>query len=54
MNEKAQEIKCFCGCNIPFDWSAVPVDTKMIYVRCSKCDTEIKLKNPYFRKEGDK
>ena len=46
-NNKIQNIKCFCGNEIQVDWSKIPNTEKIIYLKCSKCGSELKRGNPF-------
>jgi hypothetical protein len=47
-NKKIENITCFCGNKIQIDCSKIPSTEVAIYVRCSKCGSEMKRENPFF------
>lgn len=47
-NDKVQKIDCFCGKSFTFDWSKISNTTKIIYMRCPHCNSELKRGNPYY------
>lgn len=46
--DKKQNIECFCGNKISFDWKKIPVNQKIVYIRCLNCGSELKRGNPYY------
>lgn len=47
-NNNPNTIKCFCGNEIQVDWSKIPNTEKIIYLKCPKCDSELKRGNPFY------
>lgn len=52
-NPNPNTIKCFCGNEIQFDWSKIPNTEKIIYLKCPKCDSELKRGNPNYKQQED-
>ena len=48
-NNNPNIIKCFCGNEIQFDWSKIPSTEKTVYLKCTKCDSELKRANPNYK-----
>lgn len=46
-------IKCFCGNEIQVDWSKISNTEKTIYLKCPKCDSELKRGNPNYKQQED-
>ena len=47
--EKLQKIECTCGKTFEVNWNKIPTSAKFTYARCSHCNAEQKLKNPYYQ-----
>lgn len=47
--EKLQKIECTCGKTFEVNWNNIPTTAKFTYARCSHCNAEQKLKNPYYQ-----
>lgn len=52
-NNNHNTIKCFCGNEIQVDWSKIPNNEKTIYLKCPKCDSELKRGNPNYKQQKD-
>ncbi len=52
-NNTPNTIKCFCGNEIQIDWSKISNNEKIIYLKCPKCDSELKRGNPNYKQQED-